>query len=131
MLRRAQKLRARIGCAPGESPRVGQEPKYMRMRTYWRLREQANALDEVSFLLAVGRFLPHVVPSAFARMRAAETRPRRRRRARAAKRLARGVSEPLSYGAISSRAGAVVMRPDQRPPSSEKTPTSSNTPRTK
>jgi hypothetical protein len=82
MLRRAEKLRRHIGCAPGESPRMAQKPKYMRNRTYWRLREQANALDAVSFCLAVGRLLPHIVPPDFDPLRAAGLTPQRTRRRR-------------------------------------------------
>lgn len=82
LLRRGRKLWRRIGADTGTAPRMGQKPKWMRKRTYWRLREQANALDAVSFCLAIGRFLPHLVPRDFDPHRAARPTPQRPRRRR-------------------------------------------------
>ena len=58
MLRRAHKLRARIGCAPGELPRMSQKPKWMRKRTYWRIRDEAESWDAAGLCLGFARLLP-------------------------------------------------------------------------
>lgn len=58
LLRRARKLWERIGCAPGELPRKTQKPRWMRNRTYWKLRNEADELDGVSLYLACQRWLP-------------------------------------------------------------------------
>lgn len=47
MIRKADKIRARLGWVPGIANPPGQKPKGMRLRTYWRLINEQTHLAEV------------------------------------------------------------------------------------
>lgn len=55
-MRRADKLRERLGWEPGILNGEGGKPKGMRWRTYERLRDQASAYAELSMRALMQRF---------------------------------------------------------------------------